>query len=44
MKKRFGEQLIDAIPSIDPETGDKAVNLALAFVAGFITAILVYGA
>jgi hypothetical protein len=36
-------KLIDSIPSIDPETGDKVLNLALAFVAGFIVAMLVYG-
>jgi hypothetical protein len=36
-------RLIDSIPSIDPETGDKALNLTLAFVAGFIVAMLVYG-
>ena len=35
-------KLIDSIPSIDPETGDRAVNLTLAFVAGFIPAMLIY--
>ena len=35
-------KLIDRIPSIDPETGDRAVNLTLAFVAGFILAMLIY--
>ena len=35
-------RLIDSIPSIDPETGDRAVNLTLAFVAGFILAMLIY--
>jgi hypothetical protein len=35
-------KLIDSIPSIDPETGDRAVNLTLAFVAGFILAMLIY--
>ena len=36
-------KLIDAIPTPTPEQGDYAVNLALAFVAGFIVAILAYG-
>jgi hypothetical protein len=36
-------KLIDSIPSIDPETGDRMVNLTLAFTAGFILAMLVYG-
>ena len=40
---KFFERLIDAIPTPSPETGDKAVNLTLAFVAGFILAMLVYG-
>ena len=35
-------KLIDSIPSIDPETGDRALNLTLAFVAGFILAMLIY--
>ena len=36
-------RLIDAIPTPTPEQGDYAVNLTLAFVAGFILAILAYG-
>jgi len=36
-------RLIDAIPTPTPEQGDRAVNLTLAFVAGFILAMLVYG-
>jgi hypothetical protein len=36
-------KLIDAIPTPTPEQGDRAVNLTLAFVAGFILAMLVYG-
>ena len=36
-------KLIDAIPTPTPEQGDYAVNLTLAFVAGFIVAILAYG-
>ena len=35
--------LIDMIPTPSPELGDKMVNLALAFIAGFIVAMLVYG-
>ena len=41
---KFFQGLIDSIPSIDPETGDRAVNLTLAFVAGFIVAMLAFGA
>lgn len=40
--KRFLENIVDSIPTIDPETGDYMVNLALAFVAGFITAYLIF--
>jgi hypothetical protein len=36
-------KLIDSIPSMDPEMGDRAVNLTLAFTAGFILAMLAYG-
>jgi hypothetical protein len=36
-------KIIDGIPTPNPETGDKVVNLALAFIAGFIVALLVYG-
>ena len=36
--------LIDAIPTPSPETGDKMVNLTLAFAAGFILAMLAFGA
>ncbi len=36
-------RIIDAIPTPTPEQGDYAVNLMLAFVAGFITAVLAYG-
>ena len=39
----FLTRIIDAIPTPTPEQGDRAVNLALAFVAGFITAVLAYG-
>ncbi len=39
----FLTKLIDAIPTPTPEQGDRAVNLTLAFVAGFILAMLVYG-
>jgi hypothetical protein len=35
-------RLIDSIPTPSPELGDKLVNLTLAFVAGFILAMLVY--
>ena len=38
------ERLIDAIPTPSPETGDYAVNLTLAFTAGFILAMLTFGA
>jgi len=38
------QKLIDAIPTPTPEQGDYAVNLTLAFVAGFILAMLAYGA
>lgn len=41
--KRFLENIIDAIPTPTPEQGDKLVNLMLAFVAGFIVALLVFG-
>ena len=41
--KRFLENIIDAIPTPTPEQGDKMVNLMLAFVAGFIVALLVFG-
>lgn len=41
---QFLARLIDAIPTPTPEQGDRAVNLTLAFVAGFILAMLVYGA
>lgn len=37
------EKFIDSIPVLSPETGDKYVNLMLAFVAGFIVAMLVFG-
>jgi hypothetical protein len=36
-------KLIDNTPTPTPERGDKMVNLMLAFVAGFIVALLVYG-
>jgi hypothetical protein len=42
MKKRFLEIIIDAIPTPDPEFGDNLVNLGLAFVAGFVIAMLVF--
>jgi hypothetical protein len=36
-------RVIDAIPTPTPEQGDRAVNLTLAFVAGFIVAMLAFG-
>jgi hypothetical protein len=36
-------KIIDSIPTPTPEQGDRALNLMLAFVAGFIFALLVYG-
>jgi hypothetical protein len=36
-------KIIDGIPTPTPEQGDKMVNLALAFVTGFIVAMLVFG-
>lgn len=36
-------RIIDRIPTPTPEQGDRAVNLTLAFIAGFILAMLVYG-
>ena len=35
--------IIDMIPTPTPEQGDKMVNLMLAFVAGFIVGLLVFG-
>jgi hypothetical protein len=35
-------KLIDAIPTLGPEFGDALVNLGLAFVAGFVIAMLVF--
>lgn len=35
-------RLIDRIPTLTPEQGDRAVNLTLAFTAGFITAMLAF--
>jgi hypothetical protein len=35
-------KLIDWIPTPDPEFGDNLVNLMLAFVAGFVIAMLVF--
>jgi hypothetical protein len=40
---KFLNRVIDAIPTPTPEQGDRAVNLTLVFVAGFIFAILVFG-
>jgi len=37
-------RFIYAIPTPTPEQGDRALNLTLAFVAGFIVAMLAYGA
>lgn len=37
------KNIIDMIPTPTPEQGDKFVNLALAFIAGFIFAMLVFG-
>ena len=42
MNKRFLENIIDAIPTPSPEFGDALVNLSLAFVAGFLIAMLVF--
>ncbi len=39
----FLKRAIDAIPTPTPEQGDYAVNLTLAFVAGFIVAMLAFG-
>jgi hypothetical protein len=36
------KNLIDMIPTPSPELGDKMVNLALAFAAGFIFAMLIF--
>ena len=36
-------RIIDVIPTPTPEQGDRAVNLTLAFIAGFILAMQVYG-
>jgi hypothetical protein len=41
---KFLEKAIDAIPTINPETGDRLVNLALAFIAGFVFALIIFGA
>ncbi len=38
------KKLIDMIPVPSPEMGDALVNLALAFTAGFILAMLIFGA
>jgi hypothetical protein len=35
-------KLIDMIPTPSPEFGDTLINLALAFVAGFVIAMLVF--
>jgi len=35
-------RLIDAIPTPTPEQGDRAINLTLAFAAGFIAAMLAF--
>jgi hypothetical protein len=40
---KFLNRVIDAIPTPTPEQGDRAVNLTLVFVAGFIFAMLVFG-
>lgn len=36
-------KIIDSIPTPTPEQGDSLVNLTLAFVAGFIFALLIFG-
>jgi hypothetical protein len=36
-------KIIDSIPTPTPEQGDGLVNLTLAFVAGFIFALLIFG-
>jgi capsular polysaccharide biosynthesis protein len=41
---KFLERAIDAIPTINPETGDRLVNLTLAFIAGFVFALIIFGA
>jgi hypothetical protein len=41
---KFLEKAIDAIPTINPETGDRLVNLTLAFIAGFVFALIIFGA
>jgi hypothetical protein len=43
MYSKFIIRLLDAIPTPTPEQGDRAVNLTLAFVAGFIVAMLAFG-
>jgi hypothetical protein len=35
-------KLIDMIPTPSPDFGDALVNLALAFTAGFIIAMLIF--
>jgi hypothetical protein len=35
-------KLIDMIPVLDPEFGDSLINLTLAFIAGFLIAMLVF--
>ena len=40
---KFLERAIDAIPTINPETGDRLVNLTLAFIAGFVFALIIFG-
>ena len=42
MNKRFLENIINAIPTPSPDFGDALVNLALAFTAGFLIAMLVF--
>jgi hypothetical protein len=36
------KNLIDMIPTPSPELGDKMVDLTLAFVAGFMLAMLIF--
>ena len=36
------KKLIDRIPTLDPEFGYNLINLALAFVAGFVIAMLIF--
>ena len=41
--KNYFVKIVDSIPVPTPELGDKLVDLTLAFTAGFIIAMLVFG-